>query len=173
MTPFPTNTGATCAGCPCSKRGSTTPTPVPSARRTSSRAIDGVARIRHYLIDFTRSLGSGIYGGAKLSWEGNEPTLPDLGTIGRNIAGMGIATPAWMKAKYPDLREVGAFEANTFDPAEWTTNQPIAPFANRLPDDTFWAAKQVMAFTDEDIRAIVQTGQYSKAAEDWITAALD
>ena len=136
-------------------------------------SVDGVARIRHYLIDFTRSLGSGIYGGAKLSWEGNEPALPDLGTIGRNIAGMGIATPAWMKAKYPDLREVGAFEANTFDPAEWTTNQPIAPFANRLPDDTFWAAKQVMAFTDEEIRAIVQTGQYSKAAEDWITAALD
>ena len=135
-------------------------------------SIDGVARIRHYLIDFTRSLGSGIYGGAKLSWEGNEPTLPDLGTIGRNIAGMGITTPVWMKAKYPDLREVGAFEANTFDPTEWTTNQPIAPFANRLPDDTFWAAKQVMAFTDEDIRAIVQTGQYSRAAEDWITAAL-
>ena len=43
---------------------------------------------------------------------------------------------------------------------------------NRLPDDTFWAARQVMAFTDEEIRAIVQTGQYSKPAEDWITATL-
>ena len=85
---------------------------------------------------------------------------------------MGIATPAWMKAKYPDLREVGAFEANTFNPAEWTTNQSIAPFANRLPDDGYWAAKQVMAFSDDDVRAIVQTGQYSKEAEDWITAAL-
>ena len=31
----------------------------------------------------------------------------------------------------------------------------VAPFANRLPDDTFWAARQVMAFTDDDIRAIV------------------
>ena len=29
-----------------------------------------------------------------------------------------------------------------------------------------------MAFSDDDIRAIVQTGQYSKEAEDWITAAL-
>ncbi len=29
-----------------------------------------------------------------------------------------------------------------------------------------------MAFTDDEIRAIVQTGQYSKEAEDWITAAL-
>ena len=134
--------------------------------------IGGVTRIRHYLIDFTRSLGSGVQGGPKVSWEGNEPVLPKLGQIGRNIAGMGIATPSWMKAKYPDLREVGAFEANTFDPAEWTTNHSIAPFANRLPDDAYWAAKQVMAFSDDDIRAIVQTGQYSKEAEDWITAAL-
>ena len=54
----------------------------------------------------------------------------------------------------------------------WTTGHPIPAFENRLPDDTFWAAKQVMAFTDEEIRAIVQTGQYSQPAEDWITAAL-
>jgi hypothetical protein len=134
--------------------------------------VNGVQRIRHYLIDFTRSLGSGFLPGPKVSWEGNEPVLPKFDEIGRNIAGMGIATPSWMKAKYPNLREVGAFEGNTFDPADWTTNQPIAPFANRLPDDAYWAAKQVMAFTDEDIRAIVQTGEYSKEAEDWITAAL-
>jgi hypothetical protein len=134
--------------------------------------IGGVTRIRHYLIDFTRSLGSGIQGGPKLSWEGNEPSFPGLGGIGHNIAGMGIVTPAWMKAKYPGLREVGSFESNTFDPTAWFTNHSIAPFANRLPDDTYWAARQVMAFTDDDIRAIVQTGQYSKEAEDWITATL-
>ncbi|HEU4689641.1 MAG TPA: hypothetical protein VFS23_14805 [Vicinamibacterales bacterium] len=134
--------------------------------------VDGIARIRHYLVDFTKSLGSGSQDGPKLSWEGNEPNFPGLSKIGHNIAGMGVVTPAWMKAKYPGLREVGAFEASTFNPEGWTTNHSIAPFANRLPDDTFWAARQVMAFTDEEIRAIVQTGQYSKEAEDWITAAL-
>jgi hypothetical protein len=134
--------------------------------------VGGVTRIRHYLIDFTRSLGSGILGEPKLAWEGNEPSLPSLATIKRNIASMGVVAPDWMKAKYPNIREVGSFEGNAFNPEEWTTNHSIAPFANRLPDDTFWAAKQVMAFTDEEIRAIVQTGQYSKEAEDWITAAL-
>ena len=77
-----------------------------------------------------------------------------------------------MKARYPGLREVGAFEGATFDPLTWTTAEPVPPFANRLPDDTFWAARQVMAFTDEEIRAIVRTGEYSQPAEDWITAAL-
>ena len=31
-------------------------------------------------------------------------------------------------------------------------------------DDAFWAARRVMAFTDEAIRAVVQTGQFSDPA---------
>jgi hypothetical protein len=136
------------------------------------RTVDDVRRIRHYLVDFTKSLGSGVFGGPKRVWEGNERSLPNFGKAKQNMASLGVRTPGWMKAKYPDLAEVGSFEGLTFDPAVWTTSQPIAPFENRLPDDTFWAAKQVMAFTDEDIRAIVQTGGYSREGEDWITAAL-
>ena len=90
----------------------------------------------------------------------------------RNILGAGVVTPAWMREKYPGLPEVGAFGSTTFDPDTWTTSDPITAFANRLPDDTFWAAKQLMAFTDQEIRAIVQTGEYSRPAEDWITATL-
>ena len=63
------------------------------------------------------------------------------------------------EGEIPGLREVGAFEGATFDPAKWTTTEQVPPFANRLPDDTFWAARQVMAFTDEEIRAIVRTGE--------------
>ena len=32
------------------------------------------------------------------------------------------------------------------------------------PDDAFWAARRVMAFTDDQIRAIVKTGQLTDAA---------
>jgi hypothetical protein len=134
--------------------------------------VDGVERIRHYLVDFTKSLGSGFFDAPKVAWEGNENVLPSAGTIGKNIATLGVVAPAWMRAKYPDMPEVGAFGSSTFDPEAWTTADPMPPFINRLPDDTFWAARQVMAFTDEEIRAIVQTGQYSKPAEDWITATL-
>jgi hypothetical protein len=49
----------------------------------------------------------------------------------------------------------------------WVPEYPNPAFLNRLPDDEFWAAKQVMAFTDEDLRAIVETGEYTdpKAAD--------
>jgi hypothetical protein len=40
-------------------------------------------------------------------------------------------------------------------------------------EDAFWAARQVMAFTDADIRTIVETGEYSdKRAEDWVVRCL-
>jgi hypothetical protein len=134
--------------------------------------VDGVPRIRHYVVDLTKSLGSGMFDGPKQVWEGNETVLRSKGAVGKTIAGLGLATPSWMREKNSDLPEVGAFGSSTFDPETWTSADPLPPFVNRLPDDTFWAARQVMTFTDEEIRAIVQTGQYSKPAEDWITATL-
>jgi hypothetical protein len=44
---------------------------------------------------------------------------------------------------------------------------------SRQPDDEFWAAKIVMSFTDEDIRAIVETGCFrNPKVTDYITATL-
>ena len=52
-------------------------------------------------------------------------------------------------------------------------NTHLASLANHLPDDDFWAARNVMSFTDDDIRALVKTGQYSdRRAEDWIAKCL-
>jgi hypothetical protein len=133
---------------------------------------DGVPFIRHYLVDFTASLGSGGLGGAKRAWEGNETLIPGKKAL-QNMVGFGIYTPAWMRATYPGYPAVGRFGAEPFDPERWTTNHQIAPFANRLPDDEFWAAKQVMAFTDEDIQALVSTGGYSDPqAVEWMVRTL-
>lgn len=131
---------------------------------------ENVESIRHFLIDFAGSLGSGIRE-PKPAWQGNEPITGEK--IFRNIGGFGLITDPWMRAKHPKIAAVGRFEAETFDPEEWTTNHPLAPFLNRLPDDTFWAAAKVMAFTDDDIRTLVETGQYTDpAAVTWIARCL-
>lgn len=144
---------------------------------SATNTLDVVVRendvpfIRHYLIDFTITLGSAGER-AKDAREGNELAY-DRGSTFKNIAGMGIWSPRWMRARYPKYPSVGHFEYNTFEPERWITNYELAPFANRLPDDTFWAAKQVTAFTDEDIAAIVSTGEYSNPeAEAWIVKCL-
>jgi len=134
--------------------------------------VDGVSRIRHYVVDLTKSLGSSMFDGSKLAWEGNETLVTSRGAVGKSIVTLGLAPPAWVHEKGSDLPEVGLFGSSKFDPEAWTPADPQPPFENRLPDDTFWAARQVMAFTDEEIRTIVQTGLYSKPAEDWITATL-
>jgi hypothetical protein len=68
---------------------------------------------------------------------------------------------------FPKLPAVGYFEADSFEPETWKSNYPNPAFLSRLPDDDFWAAKNVMAFTDDDIRAIVETARFSdpQAAE--------
>ena len=76
--------------------------------------------VRHYLLDFMSTLGSAGTTGPKAVWEGRDPVY-GRGAAIRNMAGLGIYTPAWMRAKYPDLPAVGAFESATFDPDRWTT----------------------------------------------------
>ena len=135
---------------------------------------DGVVppHIRHYLLEFWTSLGSGDTHSPKRAWDGNDPMF-DAGAAFKNIVGLGIWSPAWMRAGYPRIRGVGRFESKTFDPPRWAPLERLAPFENRLPDDDFWGAKQVMAFTDDDIRALVSTGEYTDpAAAEWIARSL-
>ena len=130
-----------------------------------------VRYIRHYLIDFFSSLGAAT-GRQKEVREGNEPIF-SMDNVARNFGQFGVYTPGWMKATFPNLRGVGRFEAQTFEPAKWQPNYESMPFRNRLPDDEFWAAKILMSLTDEDIRTVVKTGEYSNPqAEQWIADSL-
>lgn len=127
--------------------------------------------IRHHLIDFGSTLGSASYG-PNSPRSGFEYVFDSKPAI-KQFFTLGLAVPDWAKAKYPNDRAVGRFESKRFNAAGWLAEYPNPAFTNRLPDDAFWAAKQVMAFTDDQIRAIVQTGQYSRPeSANWITAAL-
>ncbi len=134
--------------------------------------VGGVRFVRHYLIDFGAILGSDS-DMPKNARFGNEYIFPEKNQAFKDMAGMGLNAKDWEKAKTPKIRGVGRFQAESFHPEAWTSNYPNPAFLRRQPDDEYWAAKQVMAFTDEDIRAIVETGQYSDArATEYITKTL-
>ena len=131
----------------------------------------GTRYIRHYFVDFLNFLGAGARQ-EKQAREGNDPFV-DFHIAARNLAGLGLYSPAWQRAKFPGIQSVGGFESRVFDPAKWRPNFPSAALSNRTPADDYWAARQVLAFTDEDIRAIVKSGQYSNpAAAEWIAKCL-
>ena len=132
---------------------------------------NGISFIRHYLIDFNAALGS----------DGNTPKDPRFGfefmfpnwNDALRIAQLGLAPAQWERARFPKATAVGNLEAELFEPDNWKSNYPNPAFLSRLPDDEFWAAKIVMAFTDDDIRAIVEIGRFSDPrVVDYIAATL-
>jgi hypothetical protein len=133
--------------------------------------VDGRQFLKHYLIDFGSILGSAGYS-KKEPWMGHEYAIarPEAAV---QMVTFGFYLPMWMRSNYPKLTGAGLFDARSFDPVKWKANYPNPAFLRTDDEDSFWAAKQVAAFTDEEIRAIVETGEYSDPrATDWITDCL-
>ena len=118
--------------------------------------------VRHYLIDFGSTLGSGSIE-AQLPWLGFDYWL-DLGLVRRNALGFGAHAPAYYKVMFPDYPSVGRFEADAYEPHEWKNDYPNPAFVRMTDRDAFWAAKILMTFSREELAAIVKTGQYTDAA---------
>lgn len=133
---------------------------------------DGRAFVRHYLIDFGAALGSDS-DMPKNARFGHEFIIPGGRDALARMAAFGFDVRPWERADFGSLKSVGRLESSVFDPELWKSNYPNPAFLSRNPGDEFWAARIVMAFSDDDIRAIVETGQYSDPqAVEYITRAL-
>jgi hypothetical protein len=128
--------------------------------------------VRHYLIDFGSAFGSDS-DMPKNARFGNGYVIPRGSEIGHGILNLGFTAKPWERADYPDIPAVGRFEADAFNPETWIPNYPNPAFDQRTPEDEYWAAKIVMSFSDADIRAIVETAQYTDSrATDYIVKTL-
>ena len=122
----------------------------------------GRTTVRHHLIDFGSTLGSGSVmaqrarAGNEYIWEAR-PTMITVLTLGFWVR-------PWIKVEYPEIRSLGNVEAAFYQPERWKPEYPNPAFDNARADDIFWAARRVMAVSDEMIRAAVDTAQYSDPA---------
>lgn len=137
---------------------------------------NGKQYVKHYLIDFGSTLGS-------LGFRPMEPNygfeyLVDYGPIGKALLTFGFWKRRWQerwekrdKSKmYP---AVGYFDNIEFVPGKWKPQLPHFAFDDMTPADAFWAAKIIMSFKDDDIKAIVETGEISnKEAEEYLAETL-
>ena len=55
----------------------------------------------------------------------------------------------WIKVQYPDYPSIGNLEAAFFRPERGSRSTRTSAFDNARADDLFWAARRVMAFSDE------------------------
>lgn len=117
------------------------------------------AVVRHYLLDFGSTLGSGstqaqtTRAGNEFLWEAR-PTLVTMLTLGFYVR-------PWLKVKYPELPAIGRIESSYFQPELWKPEYPNPAFSNARPEDQFWAARIVAALSDDAIRGVVSTAQYT------------
>jgi hypothetical protein len=125
--------------------------------------FEGRRVIRHYLLDFGSILGSDS-DMAKNARFGADYAMPRGKEVLSKMVTLGLRTESWERARYSTHPAIGRFGSDHFDPQNWASNYPNPAFLRSRPDDQFWAAKIVMAFTNDDIRAIVETGDYSDPA---------
>jgi hypothetical protein len=130
--------------------------------------IDGKSRVRHYLLDVGSTFGIGA-NGPREWFEGYENMFQRDKALKR-AATLGLYIQPWQTVTYEDNKSIGRFEGDRFDPLLWKSRVPAAALLRAREDDTFWAARRVMAFTDEMIRALVKTGKYTDPAAERLLA---
>jgi len=111
------------------------------------------------LFDFGSTLGSASNFPQKPR-AGNE-YIWDAGPSFKTLFSLGLWVRPWIKVDYPNHPSIGNFEADFFQPEQWKPEYPNPAFQRMTEEDAFWAARIVMAFTDQQIRAIVKAGRLS------------
>jgi len=135
---------------------------------------NGEEIVKHYLIDFNASLG----GGAEYPMFTFEHII-DYGEATKAFFSLGLWEKPWQK-RWREAGEqntkspaVGNFDNRYFRPEKFKTQLPYYAFKDLTRADAFWAAKIIMTFTDEDIRAMVRAGELSDSKDaDYIADVL-
>lgn len=114
--------------------------------------------VKHHLIDLASTLGAGATGPYPFAGFENGIDFPAM--FGRALS-FGLHEDTWRRLERPEnLREIGYFESEPFDPIEFKPLLPNSAFANMTTRDGYWAAKIISAFRDRHLEAVVAIGDY-------------
>lgn len=120
--------------------------------------------IRHYLLDFGSTLGSGSVVPREY-FEGYEPVVEPYGEVGKRLIALGFRIPAWRTLPFYEAPAIGRIplDHEHWDPELWTPRFPNPAFRRAREDDEFWAARKLQGITDEMIAAAIAEGKFGDA----------
>ena len=131
---------------------------------------NGKSIVKHDLQDVGSTFGTGALN-PREGDEGHERVV-DLGAVFKRMFTFGLYMRPWQTMDFEEHPEVGRFEAEEFDPVQWTPRVPVAALRHVRPDDELWAALRVMAFSDDQIRAAVKQGGYTDPKAEELLSSL-
>ncbi len=131
---------------------------------------NGRSRVRHYLLDVGSTFGMGATG--PHDWTDGYEYFFEKDLTLKRMETLGLYLQPWQTVKYPDNRSIGRFEGEQFDPLAWKSRVPAAALLHARDDDDFWAARRVMAFSDDMVRALARAGRYSDPAAENLMAEI-
>jgi hypothetical protein len=122
---------------------------------------NGRSIVKHYLQDVGSTFGTanGLH-----DWDIGWEYFYEGSTTKKRFFSLGFALSPWQTVPYTEYESIGKFEGDRFDPRAWKPQTPTAAYMEMRADDAFWAARRVMAFSDDLIRAAVHAGEYSDPA---------
>ena len=120
---------------------------------------NGRGIVRHYLQDVGSTFGTGA--NAPHHYDEGWEHLYEGDTLLKRFLSLGLYIRPWQTVGYTEHPAIGRFEGVAFDPTTWRPRVPSAAFLRARPDDDFWAARRVAAFSDDLIRAVVTAGGYT------------
>lgn len=129
---------------------------------------NGRSVVRHYLQDVGSTFGTGALG--PRDWDEGYEYLIESAPLLKRLFSFGLYIRPWQTVDYDEHPSIGRFEGDYFIPSRWRPRVPTTALRNVRADDAFWAARRVMAFSDEMLRAVVTTGQYSDPAAERLLA---
>lgn len=120
---------------------------------------NGKGVVRHYLQDVGSTFGTGALAphGYDEGWE----YVFEGDLVLKRLMTMNFYLRPWQTVKYDYKPAIGRFEGVGFEPTTWKPRVPTAAFLRARPDDTFWAARRVMAFSNDMIHSLAATGHYT------------
>lgn len=118
--------------------------------------------LRHYLIDFATTLGSGAIRPLNAR-EGEEFAFDAVASLGRLLT-LGAYRVGWEGVDDRPLHPALGWLSADFDPGSWEPFIPNEAFRRVTDRDGYWGAKLVAAFDDPHVGAVIEQAEYPPEA---------
>ncbi len=119
----------------------------------------GKSYVKHYMMDFGSTLGSQS-SAPKQDFIGFENQF-DTKALFLNILTLGLYVRPYERLDYDYYPSIGRFTSQHFHPQKYKFIFPNPSFEKMTDIDGYWGARLVMSFTDEQIKAVVESAQYT------------